>query len=132
VAGRGTGTRWARSRSAAGLALLVLGRVPPEPKALTVDGPPETAPNGDALIPKAKATEGEQIRTSRFQAGESQMHTCRLLKWSCCIVRGMRTVWPERRGDLSSAISVCGGLRQDMASRIYLPAHHHGAKVGTD
>src|SRR5215467_10978265 len=37
-----------------------------------VDGPPETALNGDALIPQAKAPAGEPIRTSRMHAGESQ------------------------------------------------------------
>jgi IS605 OrfB family transposase len=37
-----------------------------------VDGPPETARNCEVLIPKAKATEGERIRTSRMNAGESQ------------------------------------------------------------
>jgi hypothetical protein len=36
------------------------------------DGPPETAPNCEALILKAKATEGERIRTSRSYPGESQ------------------------------------------------------------
>ena len=40
--------------------------------ALLVDGPLETAPNCEALIPKAKATEGERIRISRLQPGESQ------------------------------------------------------------
>jgi hypothetical protein len=40
--------------------------------ALPVDGPPEMAPNCEASIPKAKATEGERIRTSRLQPGESQ------------------------------------------------------------
>ena len=44
-----------------------------------VDGPPETARNGDALIPKAKATAGEPIRTSRMHAGESQVVSARLL-----------------------------------------------------
>jgi hypothetical protein len=37
------------------------------------DGPPETALNCEALIPKAKATEGERIRTSRIYVGESQL-----------------------------------------------------------
>ncbi|HEX9058276.1 MAG TPA: hypothetical protein VF818_12165 [Ktedonobacterales bacterium] len=37
-----------------------------------MDGPPETTLNCDALILKAKATEGEPIRTSRIYAGESQ------------------------------------------------------------
>lgn len=40
------------------------------------DGPPETAPHCEALIPKAKAVEGEQIRTSRIHAGESQVIQC--------------------------------------------------------
>jgi hypothetical protein len=43
--------------------------------ALPVDGPPETAPNCEALIPKAKAIAGERIRTSRLQPGESQVST---------------------------------------------------------
>src|SRR5262245_15731947 len=40
--------------------------------ALTVDGPPEMALNCETLIPKAKAPEGERIRTSRIHPGESQ------------------------------------------------------------
>ncbi len=36
------------------------------------DGLPGTALSCEALIPKAKATEGERIRTSRINAGESQ------------------------------------------------------------
>src|SRR5258708_18554594 len=55
-----------------GLAAVVTAAVPPEPCVLPVDGPLETAPNCEALIPKAKALEGEPIRISRFQAGESQ------------------------------------------------------------
>jgi hypothetical protein len=39
------------------------------------DGPPETAHSCEALIPKAKAIEGERIRTSRLQLGESQYGT---------------------------------------------------------
>jgi outer membrane protein assembly factor BamB len=38
-----------------------------------VDGSPEMAPNCEASIPKAKATEGERSRTSRLQPGESQL-----------------------------------------------------------
>ena len=65
--------RWERSTSIAGLAGVVTASVPPERKlARPADGPPETALNCEAMIPKAKASEGEWIRTSRFQAGESQ------------------------------------------------------------
>ena len=57
-----------------GLAAVVTAAVPPEPCVLPVDGPLETAPNCEALIPKAKASEGERIRISHFPAGESQSY----------------------------------------------------------
>ncbi len=43
VAGKATGTQSERLRSVSGLALLVTGKVPPEPVVLPVDGWPETA-----------------------------------------------------------------------------------------
>ena len=42
---------------------MVTVQVPQERDARPGDGPPETAPNCEALTPKAKATAGEPIRT---------------------------------------------------------------------
>src|SRR6266851_2485392 len=61
--------RGACNSSAAGLASLVTAQVPQELYARPVDGPPETAPNCEALTPKAKATAGEPIRTPRHVCG---------------------------------------------------------------
>src|SRR5262249_4973239 len=64
AAGLNTGTRWGRSPPVAGLAGVVRAPVPPEREARTVDGPTEMAlglmpASCEALIPKAKAPEGE-------------------------------------------------------------------------
>jgi len=64
--------RGACNSSAAGLASLVTGEVPQELYARPVDGPPEMAPNCEALISKAKATERELIRTPVIHDRESQ------------------------------------------------------------
>ena len=64
--------RGACNSSAAGLASLVTGEVPQEFYARPVDGPPEMAPNCEALISKAKATERELIRTPVIHDRESQ------------------------------------------------------------
>ena len=67
--------------TAQGPADTVTVSVPPEYAsrvARPVDGPLDTAHNCDAMIPKAKATEGEPIRTSRLQTGESQSRPARL------------------------------------------------------
>ena len=48
---------------------MVTVQVPQEHEARPVDGLPELAPNCEALILKAKATEREPIRTLRLSSG---------------------------------------------------------------
>ena len=76
-------------------------------RVLPVDGPLETAPNCEALIPKAKATEGELIRTSRIYAGESQVRS----QGSGDSLSGGVIV--RMRGVVSSsALATCGGATE--------------------
>jgi hypothetical protein len=76
AAGKDTVTWWAQSISAAGLALMVIVKVPWEPKLLDPWKAAWDRLIWKATIPKVKAIEGELNRNPRpFQAGRSQLQT---------------------------------------------------------
>jgi len=76
---------------------VVRAAVPPEPEALMADGPPETAPNGAAVSPKAKATAGERSSTSRLQVGGSQEYKLKVTPLK---------VTPAQRAAIEEAIHI--------------------------
>jgi hypothetical protein len=81
------------------------------------DGPGASAPNGEALIPKAKATEGERISISRLHAGESQW---RASARSCSNrVKGTLVPWAiEWVGEVVRVIGFTTASRNSLAPTI--------------
>src|SRR6266851_2164131 len=117
--------RGACNSSAAGLASLVTGEVPQELYARPVDGPPETAPNCEALISKAKASERELIRTLVIHDRESQTRlphkdkTCNVSVINCS--RGSKATYSCTECSLTTPVEIVIALTVGRKPLVSLP-----------